>query len=88
MQVIEDRRHFLKSTKKLSTQKNVVSNVGGDDVGTKKRNLAFLDLLLMAQDEGEQYMSNKDIRDEVSTFMFEVRLIIIINIIIYNEFYR
>jgi cytochrome P450 len=71
-QVIEDRRRFLKSTKKVSSQKN-----GGDDddVGTKKRNLAFLDLLLMAQDEGEQYMSNKDIRDEVSTFMFEVRLI-------------
>jgi hypothetical protein len=47
-------------------------NIEDENLGAKKRNLAFLDQLLMAQERGEQYMSNKDIRDEVSTFMFEV----------------
>jgi len=42
-----------------------------DDFEIKRKNLAFLDLLLKAQSEGAQFMSNKDIRDEVSTFMFE-----------------
>jgi hypothetical protein len=43
-----------------------------DDNGSKK-NLAFMDMLLKAADDGEMYMSQKDIRDQVSTFMFEVR---------------
>lgn len=41
-----------------------------DDIGRKQR-FAFLDSLLRAQMEGAQ-ITNKQIEDEVNTFMFEV----------------
>lgn len=47
-----------------------------DGVGTKRR-LAMLDLLLEAEEKGQIDMEG--IRDEVNTFMFEVRYIFIGN---------
>lgn len=41
------------------------------DQGTKKRR-AFLDMLLKTVDDEGNKMSNKDIQEEVDTFMFEV----------------
>jgi len=53
----------LKQSEKNSTQ----------DAG-KKKHLAFLDMLLKAEENGESYTTHKDIRDQVNTFMFEVSL--------------
>lgn len=64
-QVIEERKKYLNDVKKNDELPK------RDHVEGQRRSLAFLDLLILAQMEGTQFMTNKDIRDEVSTFMFE-----------------
>jgi cytochrome P450 len=64
-QVINERREYLRLLKEPQTPSTQKEN-------SKRKNLAFLDMLLKAEEDGEKFMSQKDIRDQVSTFMFEV----------------
>lgn len=67
--VIENRRKELKDEKN-----NKRATVASDDIGTKSK-MSFLDVLLKSSENGKP-LTNRDIRDEVDTFMFEVSLII------------
>ncbi|KAF4525164.1 hypothetical protein B566_EDAN014755, partial [Ephemera danica] len=75
-------KHALKLTQRLADEPAVTSKQGFnifpysslcslDIICGGKRRLAFLDLLLTAEADGSQFMTQKDIRDQVSTFMFE-----------------
>ncbi|KAF4525165.1 hypothetical protein B566_EDAN014756 [Ephemera danica] len=65
-QVITERREYVKCIKRAE------QGDSGEDVAFgRKRRMAFLDLLLTAEADGSQFMTQKDIRDQVSTFMFE-----------------
>ncbi|KJE92556.1 cytochrome P450, variant [Capsaspora owczarzaki ATCC 30864] len=60
--VIAERRVFLNDNPDVTDEQADSS---------KKRRLAFLDLLISARDEDGNHLSNMDIREEVDTFMFE-----------------
>jgi hypothetical protein len=57
-----------------SSLENSSSNIGEDDETYPKRKTAFIDVLLRAEaaNTGDNAITQKDIRDEVNTFMFAV----------------
>lgn len=67
--VISDRRRKVEENG-LSLNNNTDTNF--DEMYGKKAKLSFLDMLLHATIDGKP-LSNSDIREEVDTFMFEVR---------------
>ena len=63
--IIADR----KATLNCNDEINYDASIGENDI--ERRNLDFLDILLVARDEEGKGMSDLEIRNEVDTFMFE-----------------
>ncbi|CAB3362145.1 Hypothetical predicted protein [Cloeon dipterum] len=61
--VIKERRNLLKNMATDCIKER------GENIEVKRKNKAFIDTLLKAQDENESLMTDKDIRDQVNTFM-------------------
>lgn len=79
--VITDRRKQLE-------QEGLNNNTGDanvDDIYGKKAKLSFLDMLLHATIEGKP-LTNNDIREEVDTFMFEVRTFLVFLLLSHKHF--
>ncbi|CAK8679265.1 unnamed protein product [Clavelina lepadiformis] len=67
--IIKSRRNCLK-TDQINTESN--DPTLKDDSGRKRKKLLdFIDILLKAKDEDGSGLSDKEIRDEVDTFLFE-----------------
>lgn len=75
--VIMDRRNEL-----LKNNTNMPTDQVVDDIGCKNK-YAFLDILLKSTINGKP-LTNLEIREEVDTFMFEVKSQQVKNIIIFN----
>lgn len=64
--VIAERKEALRKSSKYVTEKN-----SEDEVLGRKKRLSFLDMLLEASENGK-VISDRELREEVNTFMFAV----------------